>query len=106
MITNTGTKTAAQQPTNQQFWLSMDAANTTGGWGVFTAQSLTYREGWGKSFGTIGYSSSTDTTQLTSGAVWNYLWTCGAAGVAGTLCDKTYTASGTDTVTTVSSGSQ
>ena len=105
MINNTGTKTAAMQPTNQQFWLSMDAANTTGGWGVFTAQIITFRDGWGKSFGTLGYSASTDTAQTTSSAVWNYMWTCGATGVTGTLCDKTYTVSGADTAA-IDTGSQ
>lgn len=93
MMANTGEKSSTYQPNNQQFWTSFDAANTTGGWGVFTAQVITFRDGWGKSFGTIGYSSASDTTQITNGAVWNYKWTCAATGVAGTLCDKVYSAS-------------
>jgi hypothetical protein len=89
-ITNTGAKTAALQPTNQQFWTDLESASSNGGWGVFTAAILTYRNGFGKSFGTIGYSGDTNNTAVSS--VWNYKWTCTAAGGASTsICDKTYT---------------
>jgi hypothetical protein len=76
-------------PTSQQFWLDEGAAQTTGGWGVFTAQVIKYRSGWGKSFGTIGYSG--DTSKTAKSAVWYYPWACTTAGAAGTLCDLTYT---------------
>jgi len=100
MVNNAGNaeKTTALQPTNQQFWTSRDAAMTTGGWGTFTAQILTYRNGFGKSFGTIGYSG--DSNKLAKSVTWNYLWTCGVAGVAGALCDKTYSVTA-NTSTTV-----
>jgi len=65
---------------------------TTGGWGVFTAQVMTYRNGWGKSFGTIGYSG--DANKTNKSVAWWYPWTCSTTattGVAGTLCDKLYT---------------
>jgi len=90
---NTGSAyVLAAQPTNQQFWTSLDAAQSIGGWGSFTAQIITYREGWGKSFGTIGYSG--DAAKETMSQVWNYKWMCGtASGVSPTAnqaCDATY----------------
>ena len=66
----------ASNPTSQQFWATISSAQTVGGWGSFTAQVLRYRNGWGKSFGTIGYSG--DSTHTSRAAVWNYKWTCGA----------------------------
>jgi len=84
----TSTLTSANQPTNQEFWLTKDAA-WNGGWGTFTAQIIKFRDGWSKSFGTIGYSK--DSNALTMSAVYNYKWTClGTTGTATTVCDKTY----------------
>jgi hypothetical protein len=57
--TMTAAYVSASQPTAQQFWTSLDAAQTIGGWGSFTASVLQFRDGWGKSFGTIGYSPGT-----------------------------------------------
>ena len=65
---------AAASPTASQFWTSLAAAQTVGGWGSFTATILRYRKGWGKTFGTIGYDGST----TAMGDVWNYKWTCTA----------------------------
>jgi len=47
----------ASQPTTAEFWLNDDAPSLAsgGGWGSFTAAVLTFRSGWGKSYGTIGY---------------------------------------------------
>jgi hypothetical protein len=82
------------QPTASQFWTSLDAAQTVGGWGSFTAQILTFRNGWGKSFGTIGYSG--DANRLKMADVWNYKWQCAAdssatvASTDGSQCAPTY----------------
>jgi hypothetical protein len=95
---------SAGQPTSQQFWLDETAAQTTGGWGVFTAQIIKYRSGWGKSFGTIGYSGTS--TSTAKSAVWHYPWTCSTAsttGVAGSLCDKLYTATANGSTATAGS---
>lgn len=82
-----GALTAAGQPTNQEFWLTKDAA-WNGGWGTFTAQIVKFRDGWGKSFGTIGYSKDTSGSSGTLSAVYNYKWTCsGNTGSASTVCD-------------------
>jgi hypothetical protein len=68
------------QPSAQQFWTSLSAAQSIGGWGSWTATILTYRAGWGKSFGTIGYSGDANKAGLS--AVWKYEWTCGASSTA------------------------
>jgi hypothetical protein len=83
--------TTSTNPTAQQFWTNITAAQTVGGWGSFTAQVLRFRNGWGKSFGTIGYSGAAVND---SSVVWNYMWTCAAstsAPDATTPCDGTYT---------------
>lgn len=89
------TLTQGAQPTAQQFWTSLDAAQTIGGWGVFTAQIFTYRAGYGKSFGTIGYSGESTSGSLS--AVWNYVWTCSADTQSNQgpteVCDQTFTPS-------------
>lgn len=81
---------ATSNPTAQQFWTNITAAQTVGGWGSFTAQVLRFRNGWGKSFGTIGYSGAA-TNDMS--VVWNYMWTCAASTSAPgtTPCDGTYT---------------
>lgn len=94
------------QPTAQQFWTSLDAAQTVGGWGSWTATILTYRAGWGKSFGTIGYSGQATAGSLS--VVWNPKWACGSsalatAATATTACQKAYGGvTGTDTTSTIS----
>lgn len=90
----------AAQPTGATVFASLAAAQTIGGWGSFTAQTFTFRNGWGKSFGTIGYSG--DTNKLALGQVWNYKWMCNAsttAYTAGQICDATYTYSGVSATT-------
>jgi hypothetical protein len=83
-----GALTSAGQPSAQEFWLTKDAA-WNGGWGTFTAQIIKFRDGWSKSFGTIGYSK--DSNALNMSAVYNYKWTCtSTTGAATTVCDKTY----------------
>jgi len=110
MLKNSAGNTAllkAAQPTAQQFWTSLDAAQTIGGWGNWTATILTYREGWGKSFGTIGYSGQATASGLS--VVWNPDWACGAGSPAAsasatTACQKTYTAvQAADTSATIAS---
>jgi len=58
------TGTDAGQPTSAQFWLADEtpSLNSGGGWGSFTAAALTFRDGWGKSYGTIGYEDGTANT--------------------------------------------
>jgi len=65
---------SALQPATNQFWLVDDSVPlaTGGGWGSFTAAVLTYRKGWGKSFGTIGYEDNTDSAKM--GAVYKQAW--------------------------------
>lgn len=65
--------TVASQPTTQTFWINGEKASlaTGGGWGSFTAASLRYRNGWGKSYGTIGYELMTQTGAKTKSAVYN-----------------------------------
>jgi hypothetical protein len=88
----TSTLTSANQPSAQEFWLTKDAA-WNGGWGTFTAQILTFRDGWSKSFGTIGYSK--DSNALNMSAVYEYKWTCsGTTGTSSTVCDQTYDSAG------------
>lgn len=85
----------AAQPTGATVFASLAAAQTIGGWGSFTAQTFTFRNGWGKSFGTIGYSG--DSNKLALGQVWNYKWMCTAstsAYTAGQICDASYTYTG------------
>merc|ERR1712022_88153 len=82
MLANSGsanTTLSAAQPTAQQFWTDLGAAQSLGGWGTFTAQLFTYRA-FSKSFGTIGYSGDANATALS--AVWKPQWTCGAASTA------------------------
>jgi len=64
--------TAGASPASSQIWTNLAAAQTVGGWGSFTATVFTYRKGWGKSFGTIGYSGDAD--KLKMGDVWHYKW--------------------------------
>lgn len=98
MMLSASLAVSTTQPTNQQFWTSQLAAETIGGWGTFTAQILAYRNGWGKSFGTIGYSG--DAKMLDKSTVWYYPWTCTTGtGVVGELCDKIYN-SGANNITT------
>ena len=81
----------AAQPTGAAVFANLAAAQTIGGWGSFTAQIFTFREGWGKSFGTIGYSA--DSNKLAMGQVWNYKWMCAAntsTYTAGNICDANY----------------
>jgi len=68
--------TAAQavQPTAANFWASEQAALVAGGWGSFTAATIKYRAGWGKSFGTIGYSDSSITGWNAMGQVYTQAW--------------------------------
>lgn len=95
MLANSGGTVAfvsGAQPTAQQFWTSLSAAQTIGGWGSWTAHILAYRAGWGKSFGTIGYSGGSSSGALS--AVWKYEWTCGGSSSATqgptVPCQKTY----------------
>ena len=90
----------AAQPTGQQVFANLAAAQTIGGWGSFTAQIFRFRDGWGKSFGTIGYSAGA--SALTMGQAWNYKWMCGAAQATenvGKACDATWTFTAGDTTT-------
>jgi len=100
-LTNTGAALlSAAQPTNQQIWYSLTAAQSIGGWGSFTAQMIRYRAGWGKSFGTIGYSGDA-TSNIAMSQVWNYKWMCAAANTASTpsaACDATYTTAAVDSL--------
>merc|ERR1719263_1912196 len=66
--TATTTITAAVQPAANNFWITDDSVPlaTGGGWGSFTAAILTYRENWGKSYGTIGYEDSVANTKWNS----------------------------------------
>lgn len=70
---NTGKFSSTAQPASNQFWLSLDAAQSIGGWGSWTAQIMTYRAGWGKSFGTIGFGGG---AQNKMNFVWNNNWMC------------------------------
>jgi hypothetical protein len=91
--TTLGFYSTTNAPTAQQFWANLSAAQTVGGWGSFTAQVLRYRDQWGKSFGTIGYSGDSNKNALS--AVWNYTWTCGATALSApsttSPCDASYT---------------
>merc|ERR1711918_251240 len=60
-----------------------------GGWGSFTAAVLTFRDGFGKSYGTIGYESSTNTSYSAMGAAYNPKFFCTSAAVAGS-CTAPY----------------
>jgi len=55
--TPASTITATAQPTHAQFWINGEGAALAsgGGWGSFTAAVIKFRDGWGKSYGTIGY---------------------------------------------------
>lgn len=92
--TATTTITAATQPAANNFWITDDSVPlaTGGGWGSFTAAVLSWRENWGKSYGTIGYESSTNNTKWnTMGAVYNPKLYCIATSTAAP-CQKTYSA--------------
>lgn len=68
---------SALQPTTNQFWMYDDsvALQSGGGWGSFTATVMKYRNGWGKSYGTIGYESTTSNTSFGDmGAVYKQAW--------------------------------
>jgi hypothetical protein len=67
-FTNAATATTSAAPLASEVWTSLAAAQTVGGWGSFTAHILRFRNGWGKSFGTIGY----DGTGAAMSDVWNY----------------------------------
>lgn len=66
----------ALQPKTNEFWLVDDSVplQTGGGWGSFTAAVIKYRDGWGKSFGTIGYEKVSGTTYAEKGAVYKQAW--------------------------------
>ena len=64
------TAASAAAPAASQIWTNLAAAQTLGGWGSFTAATYTYRNGWGKSFGTIGYDGNT----ASIADVWNPAW--------------------------------
>jgi len=49
---------------------------SSGGWGSFTAQILSFRNNYAKSFGTIGFSG--DAKKDTMSQVWYMGWMCGA----------------------------
>lgn len=70
------TITVASQPTTQTFWINGEAASlaTGGGWGSFTAAAMKFRDGWGKSYGTIGYELMTGTNAKLKSAVYNQSW--------------------------------
>ena len=57
-------------PAATQVWTNRSAAETLGGWGTFTASIFTFRNGWGKSFGTIGYDGNT----ASIADVWKSSW--------------------------------
>jgi len=102
--TSAGTITKALQPATTDFWIADESVPlaTGGGWGSFTAAVLKFRAGWGKSYGTIGYNKTADSTM---GAVYQAAWQCGST-TAGGACPKTYTgslisAAGTATSTVV-----
>jgi hypothetical protein len=93
--------TGATQPTAANFWTSEQAALVAGGWGSFTAATIKYRNGWGKSFGTIGYSDAGTTGWNGLAQVYNQQWQCSHSGTgttflvtpsATTACPATYTA--------------
>jgi len=67
-FTNAASATTSAAPLASEVWTSLAAAQTVGGWGSFTAHILRFRNGWGKSFGTIGY----DGTGAAMSDVWNY----------------------------------
>jgi hypothetical protein len=68
--TGAATTTTSATPKAAQFWSNLSAAQTVGGWGSFTATVFKFRNGWGKSFGTLGYSG--DANSLNMSDVWNY----------------------------------
>jgi len=88
-MTKAATTATYASPTASQFWTNLSAAQTVGGWGSFTATVFKYRNGWGKSFGTIGYSG--DANSLKMSDVWNYTWTCSVA--TGAAVNTVYPAS-------------
>lgn len=101
VIASGANATGATQPTAANFWTSEQAALVAGGWGSFTAATIKYRNGWGKSFGTIGYSNASTTGWNGLGQVYNQLWQCSHAGTgstfsptptATTACPLNYTA--------------
>lgn len=94
--------TASLQPATGVFWLNDDGPSlqTGGGWGSWTASVMTYRDDWGKVFGTIGYQLTTGTANASwnaKGAVYNQAWQCSATTVttpapsATTACPQKYT---------------
>jgi hypothetical protein len=90
----------AAQPTGATVFANLAAAQTIGGWGSFTAQIFRFRDGWGKSFGTIGYSAGASALEM--GQAWNYKWMCGAAQATenvGKPCDATWSFLAADSTT-------
>ena len=90
--TNAFTSTA--NPAAGGFWTNQAAAASVGGWGIFTAQILSFRNAFGKSFGTIGFSG--DAKKQAMSQVWNMPWMCmttdtTVASQADTMaCQQTY----------------
>jgi len=67
----------ASQPTTAEFWINSDAPSLAsgGGWGSFTSSILKYREGWGKSYGTIGYEKiASNANWKNMGSVYDNSW--------------------------------
>jgi hypothetical protein len=68
---------AGSQPGTAEFWLADEGPSLAsgGGWGSFTAAVLKFRNGWGKSYGTIGWEQvSANTSWNSYGAVYNQNW--------------------------------
>merc|ERR1711918_146553 len=83
--------TSSLQPATNEFWISTESVPLAsgGGWGSFTAAVLNFRDGFGKSYGTIGYESSTNTSYSAMGAAYNPKFYCTTAAVAGS-CTAPY----------------
>jgi len=80
-MTYNGKTTAAflsdANPSAGGFWTNQAAAESVGGWGSFTAQIISFKSGFGKSFGTIGFSG--DAKKELMSQVWYMPWMCTAA---------------------------
>lgn len=76
--------------------MNQAAAASVGGWGIFTAQILSFRNAFGKSFGTIGFSG--DAKKQLMSQVWNMPWMCTAVDTSVAIqastnaCQATYSA--------------
>ena len=81
-------------PKTSQFWVDEATALATGGgWGSFTAAVIRYRDGWGKSYGTIGWEATTATDWQKKGAVYDRAYYCG--DLAAAICPQQITATPT-----------